>query len=315
MPASTLIIINPRAGAAPARFGVLEARLRDALGDLEVARTRGPRDATRIAREAARAGVRRLVAGGGDGTLSEIVTGVLAAGLGEEVEIGLLPLGSGCDFARSVGAPRSLQHAVEQLAAGETRRVDAGRIQCVDSRGRERTLCFLNEASFGLSAFTVDWMNRVGRRLGPRLGFAVGAGLAVLRHPTPEVLISVDDKEVYAGPVCMVVVANGGSFGGGMRIAPAASPDDGLFEVVVVSALSRTRLLANFPALYRGTHVGHPAVEIHRGSRVAAQLVEGTAAHTEADGELLGCLPASMELLPGAIRLFGLAESREGKSS
>lgn len=306
MPAPTLVILNPRAGTRPPRFSRLEARLREALGEIELARTRGPRDATRLAREAVRSGVRRLVVGGGDGTLSEVATGVLDAGLGQEVEIGVLPLGSGCDFARAMGVPVSIPLAIESLASGERRWVDAGRVRYRSATGGESTSCFLNEASFGLTGLTLEWMNRVGRRFGPRAGFALSAGIAVCLHPTSDLVISVDDEEVHAGFTSMVVVANGGFFGGGMRVAPDAAPDDGLFDVVVVGELSRTQLLGHFPALYRGTHISHPAVAVHRGVRVHAKVRESAPVYIDADGESLGCLPASVELFPRAIQIFGL---------
>ena len=280
--------------------------MRDVLGDFELARTRGVRDATRIAREAVRSGVRRLVVAGGDGTLSEVVTGVLDADLGTEVEIGLLPFGSGCDFARGVGVPRSIGPAIDGLATGERRWVDAGRVRYSAASGAESTSCFLNEASFGLTGLTAEWMNRVGRRIGPRAGFAVSAGIAIMLHPTSDLVISVDDKEVHEGFTSMVVVANGSFFGGGMRVAPDAAPDDGTFDVVVVGALSRSQLLVNFPALYRGTHISHPAVAVHRGVRVHARVRGSAPVYIDADGEPLGGLPASVELLPRAIRLFGV---------
>ena len=151
MPAPTLIIINPEAGKKPPRISRLEARVKDVLGgEVELARTAKPRDAIRLAREAVRSGVGRLVVGGGDGTLSEVVTGILDAGLGDEVELGFLPLGSGCDLARSVGLPREISRSLELLAKGERRTLDAGRVQFVDRAGNPGSFCFINETSFGL---------------------------------------------------------------------------------------------------------------------------------------------------------------------
>ncbi len=316
MPAPTLIIINPKAGKKPPRISRLEARLKDVLGgEVELARTQKPRDAIRIAREAVRSGVGGLVVGGGDGTLSEVVTGVLDARLGNEVEIGFLPLGSGCDLARSVGLPREISRSLELLAHGERRTLDAGRVKFMGRDGTPGSFCFINETSFGLSGLTVDWMNRFGRRLGPRLGFALAAAQAVLRGPKPDVVISVDGHEVHSGPTSMVVVANGCFFGGGMKIAPDAKPDDGEFDVVIVRPLSRPRFLANFPSLYRGTHLSHPAVRVFRGRQVEAHPQNGSEALLDTDGEAMGGLPISVELLPKAIRFFGFPTDREESNS
>ena len=315
MPAPTLIIVNPKAGKKPPRIPRLEARLKDILGEVELARTAGPRDAIRIAREAVRSGVERLVVGGGDGTLSEVVTGILDSGLGGEVEIGFLPLGSGCDLARSVGLPRSIPQALELLAQGERRKLDAGRVRFVGRDGSPGSFCFINETSFGLSGLTVDWMNRFGRRLGPRLGFAVAAAQAVLRGQTPDVAITVDGREVHRGPTSMVVVANGCFFGGGMKIAPHARPDDGEFDVVIVSPLSRPRFLANFPSLYKGTHLSHPAVRVFKGKQIEARPQDGSHAPLDTDGEALGVLPISVELLPRAVTFFGFPPGDESDAS
>ena len=315
MPAPTLIIVNPKAGKKPPRVARLEGRLKEALGEVEMARTGGPRDAIRLAREAVRSGVERLVVGGGDGTLSEVVTGILDAGLGGEVEIGFLPLGSGCDLARSVGLPRSIPQALELLAHGERRQLDAGRVRFMGRDGKPGSACFINETSFGLSGLTVDWMNRFGRGLGPRLGFALAATQAVLRGSKPDVSISVDGREVHSGPTSMVVVANGCFFGGGMKIAPDAEPDDGKFDVVVVKPLSRIRFLAKFPSLYKGTHLSHPAVSVFRGKKIEAQPRNGGQAPLDTDGEALGVLPISVELLPKAITFFGFPVRGEPAAS
>jgi diacylglycerol kinase (ATP) len=307
VPAETLLVLNPTAGRGGLdRFGRLESMLRSALGDVEVARTRRPADAIRIAREAARAGVPRLVVGGGDGTLSEVVTGVLEAGLGEQTELGLLPLGSGCDFARSVGLPRRVDEAIALLRAGRRARVDAGRVSYRRRDGTSGTRFFLNEAGFGLSGLTVELVNRAGKSFGPTLAFALGSCAAILRGASPEISLRVDGQTVFEGAVSLVVCANGRYFGSGMQIAPEAAVDDGVLDVVVVEAIGRLRLLGRFPSLYRGTHLRYPEVRVHRGRRVEATLRGKGPGLIDVDGEALGELPLVVEVLPKAIGLFGL---------
>ncbi len=276
------------------------------LGGLEIERTRAPRDAGRIAREAVRAGVKRLIVGGGDGTLGEVVTGLLEAGLGEEVELGILPLGSGCDFARTVGVPLDPQQAMDQLARGVCRRVDAGRTVHRDRAGDERTTYFINETSFGLSGLVVDWVNRQAKRFGSRTSFALGSLGAIARWPTTSAVVRLDGREVHRGPISLVLAANGRFCGAGMKMAPGAECDDGLFDLVVVAGLSRPRLGWNLPSLYSGRHTGHPAVSVHRGSRVEAESWGERGALLDIDGEASGELPVAIELLPRAIGLFGL---------
>ncbi len=306
MPSPTLLILNPQAGRGADRFGRVQGVVADALGEIEVARTRAPRDASRIAREAVRAGVSRLVVGGGDGTLSEVVTGLLEAGLGSYAEIGILPLGSGCDFARSVGVPQRIEEAAGLFRDGARSRVDAARIRYRDGEGRPRTSYFLNEASFGLSGLTVALVNRMGKRFGPRASFALASVGAILRGCEPDVSIQVDERTVFEGRISMVVAANGRHFGSGMRIAPEARVDDGALDVVIVERMSRMRLLGRFPSIYRGTHLRYPEVHHHRGVRIEARLRGNDYAPLDVDGEALGELSASIEVLPKAIGLFGL---------
>src|SRR5262249_51847530 len=169
----TLLILNPRSrnGATGRRAESLVARLRAALGPLEVECTRGPRDAERIAREAVRAGCDRLVVAGGDGTLSEVAAGPRGAGLGGCATIGLLPLGTGGDSLRTLGVPRNLDAAIACLREGKPRPLDAGRASFVDAAGRPAVAHFVNVASLGLSAHVVERGNRGRRALGRRRGF------------------------------------------------------------------------------------------------------------------------------------------------
>ena len=136
----TLVIVNPfsRDGATGRRFAGIERRLREVLGPLEVERTRGPRDAERLAREAVRAGVERLIVAGGDGTLSEVASGLLGAGLGAYARIGVLPFGTGGDFVKTLGIPRDLERAIACIAEGKVRRIDASRVTLRGEEGRAR---------------------------------------------------------------------------------------------------------------------------------------------------------------------------------
>lgn len=284
----------------------IEPVLRGSLGDLEIELTRGPRDAERIAREAVRSGTRRLIVAGGDGTGSEVVTGLLSADLGEYAELGFLPLGSGCDFARGLGLPRDPEKMVGLLRDGDTMRIDAGRVQYTDDEGQPRTGYFLNIGSFGISGLTDRMVNQAGKRLGPGAAFVIGTLRAIASYRPAEVEIDVDGEPFYRGPLSMAVAANGRYFGSGMTVAPGARIDDGSFEVVVVGELSKPRLIAAFPKIYRGSHFAHPAVSHTTGRRVEARISRGDAILIDIDGEPLGHLPATFELLPGAIRLFGL---------
>ena len=309
MASPTVVIVNPESngGRTRKRWPSLEGRLREAVGPIEIVETDGPGGSDRAAREAARAGAVRIVVVGGDGSLSEAATGILDEGFGGHVALGWLPMGTGCDFGRSVGVSRDPDRALASLARGARRRVDVGAITFEGEGGVERTRSFLNVASFGLSGLTDLHVARAGRSFGPTAAFLIGSLRAIRDFEPPRIELDVDGERVFEGEVAMVVAANGRFFGSGMKIAPDAEVDDGLLTVLVVSWMSKLRLVANLPSLYRGGHMAHPHVTVRAGKRVVARTLQGEAL-LDVDGEPLGALPASFEIVPSALELFGVEE-------
>jgi YegS/Rv2252/BmrU family lipid kinase len=307
--ARTLVIVNPRSrnGVTGRRWKALQAGLRGALGPFDVEHTRAPRDAERIAREGVRAGIERVIIAGGDGTVNEVVTGLLAAGLGGYAEIGLLPLGTGGDFTRSLGIPPGLDEAVALLAAGKARQIDAGRITYRDAASRNASAYFVNVASLGISGLIDQLVNRATKRFGGGASFLIGTIKAIARHRSEHVTLRVDGEVVHDGPLVLAAAANGRYFGGGMYIAPEARLDDGLFDVVLVSDLSKRKLLAKLPLLYLGKHLNDPECRFLRGRAIEAEAAPG-AVLLDIDGEALGSLPARMDVMPNALRVIGAAE-------
>ena len=309
MPAKTLVVINPNSagGATGRRWPDVEPLLRATLGELEVQRTLGRRDAERIARDAVRAGVQRLVVAGGDGTTSEVVSGLLAAGVATEAQIGVLPMGTGRDLPRTLGIPADLSAAIEALGRGETRRLDALRVDYRDRHGVDRTAYSINVTSFGLSGLTVELVTRAPRFLGGSFAFLVGALASIARHRPAPMRIVADGRTVCDEPVVLAAAANGRYFGGGMHIAPDASPDDGEIDLVIVRKVSKVGLVRALPSLYMGTHLSNPAVCVRRVRCIEASPMDPGAPPVwiDVDGEGLGTLPIRVELLPRAVTLFG----------
>jgi YegS/Rv2252/BmrU family lipid kinase len=302
----TLVIVNPksRGGATGRRWPAIEAKLRDALGAIEIERTRGPRDAERIAREGVRAGAEVVIAAGGDGTTSEVVAGILGAGLGGYADLALLPLGTGGDLARGLGLAGTLDDAIARIASGKSRPIDAGRAKFTTRDGREVTTHFVNVASFGVSGLVTQLVNDAPKTFGGRVSFFLGTVRAIARWRAVPVTIRLDDVIVHEGALHLAAVANGRYFGGGMHVAPEARFDDGVFDLVVFRGDGgKGRLLRKFPLIYSGRHLALDEVTQHRG--VVVEASSSADLWLEIDGEPLGRAPARFECMPGALRLRG----------
>jgi YegS/Rv2252/BmrU family lipid kinase len=310
----TLVVVNPasRGGAGRRRFERVLARVREALGDCDIEWTRGPRDAERIAREGVRAGVERVVVAGGDGTLSEVVTGILAADLGRYAEIALLPLGTGGDLRRTLGVPSEMDAALEAILRGERTALDAGRARYRGRDGRDATVYFANIASLGMSGLTTELVNRAPKALGGTASFLIGTirSIASYRAAAHPVALRLDGELVHEGPLVLATAANGRFFGGGMEVAPRARPDDGLLDVTVIPGISKLRLLCELPRIYRGAHLGVAGVRALRGRTLEADPLGDDPPFVEIDGEPLGRLPARFDVVPGALTLVGCALPR-----
>lgn len=307
------IIVNPVSGGGRAsrHAEAVHAAIRSRHAETTLALTRGRGDAARLAEAHARAGIDLLIAFGGDGTLGEVADGLLRGDRPEGArlpELGFLAAGTGSDFRRNFSFPPDPAAAALALLDRPARAVDAGRVTFALPGGGEGTRHFLNIASLGITGEIVTAVNRAKmekNRAGPLIYLLHTLG-ALLRFRFPAVSVTLDDEPPVEARVAAVAIANGAWFGGGMKIAPDARIDDGLFDAVIVRARNRPTLLANLARVYGGLHRSHPDVTIRRAQRVAVRPVfPADMVALEFDGEDLGCLPAAYEILPGALMLRG----------
>jgi diacylglycerol kinase (ATP) len=228
--------------------------------------------------------------------VNEIANGI--AGL--DVELAVIPRGTGWDFVRTHHIPRRIEDAVEVALNGRTREVDLGRARYRAWDGAERESLFANIASAGMSGAIAKRANETSKAFGGKASY-VWATLAVFaRWRNGEVRVRVDGKE-HRGRMHDVVAANGRYFGGGMKICPEAEPDDGLFDVLLIGDLTKRDLLLTLPKTYRGKHLPHPKAEVLRGAVVELETPEPLP--VELDGEQPGTTPARFEVVPRALRL------------
>jgi diacylglycerol kinase (ATP) len=251
-----------------------------------------------LAERAARDGADLVVAVGGDGTLNETVNGLLRGGGGPE--LATIPLGTGMDFVRTYGIPSRFEDAVRTAIDGQTRAVDVGRVTYRTWAGDEQERYVCNVGSVGMSAAVAQRANGMSKVLGGRVTFFYALTRVFLTWENTEVTVTLDGAE-RRGRMHDVIVANGPWHGGGMKLAPDARPDDGLFDVVLIGDVSKVDFLTTAPKLYKGRHVSHPKVEVLRSPRVEVDAPERLP--IEVEGEQVGTTPAAFEIVPGALRV------------
>ena len=313
MSASTIVIVNPQArgGFAARRWPLIEPELRAALGPLTLRTTTRVGEGTQLAKAAALAGARLVIALGGDGTASEIAAGLLQAqeqlpGGEPTCSFGYLPCATGGDLRRSLGRPEELGAAARAIAAAPGRLLDAGQLEFTGHDGRPQRRYFLNIASAGLSGLVDLFANQSSKRLGGFATFVVASARAALRYKNPRVRVRLDDGAFAEMRLYTLVVANGGYFGGGMHIAPDACLDDGVFDVITLGDLSPPETVVLLPHLYKGTHLTLRKVTAAKARSVRVELCEPSdRVLLDVDGETPGRLPARWTMLPRALHFRG----------
>ena len=293
MPDAPLVIVNPAAGNGRAARALpwLRERL-EARNDARIEVTRGPRHAERLAADAEAAGHDRVIAVGGDGTVQEVVNGLLDGR--SSATLGVVPLGRGNDFGRSLGLPGELGAAWRVAIGRGTRRIDAARA----TNGAGDSRWFASAGGIGFDAQVAAAMVRRRGWQAGRAGYLLTALDELRRFGNRRVQLALDGVG-QESDVLLVAMANGPYYGGGMRIAPDARPDDGVLDVCVVGDISRLTALAELPNLYRGTHVRHPQVRMATAARIRAEGDGAALVHL--DGEPFGALPLDVELVPGRL--------------
>jgi diacylglycerol kinase (ATP) len=302
MSPTTVAVVNP--ASCGGRTGKAWPELRRALAaaGVEVVErlTSAPREATELTRAALAGGCERVVAVGGDGTLNEVVNGFFAVDgspIAPAAALGLMPSGTGGDFRRTAGIPVGAA-AAAVLAAGSTRPIDAGRLTLDGTAPRH----FVNIADCGIGGDVVARVNRSSKRAGGTATFLYHSLASLLSYRPRAARVEIDGT-VEEGRYQNVVVANGRYFGGGMCVAPGAYLGDGLFDVVLFGDLPRLRSLTGIRRIYAGTHIGRPGIRMIRARRVRVTPLEDPPLGFEMEGEEVGPAPATLEVLPGAMRL------------
>ncbi len=303
-------IVNPAAGRGRGVLlrAVALAEMERLFPGLRVEQTNAPGHAIELARAAA--GSELVIAVGGDGTVREVASGIAGTG----TPLAVIPVGSGNDFVRTAGIPADVARACAVARSGTDRRYDMVRLSSSSpdpSSPAPHPVLFANAAGFGFDAAVVSEARSLRRLRGLPL-YLVAVLRAVRSYQCPEVRIVLPPGAVATPPgpddwrqrILLLACANGRYYGGGMKIAPGARPDDGLLEVCVIEQVGRVKILRCLPRLVAGTHVTLKEVRMLRCPRLELELAEPTL--LQLDGDLQPA-PVSgrfaLEALPGALTL------------
>jgi len=295
----TLFVINPAAGhRAAERWRVIASQLKAQGLAFEEAVTTAPGDACRIARARA-ADYELVVTVGGDGTVFEVLNGIIESG-SSHTALGMVPFGTGNDVASAVGIYNEAE-ALQAAEKGQSRPVDLIRINCrVNGAAVVRHAMLF--ASVGITSELVTRTTpRLKRLCGQRLAYIVGLLFALRRYSTPIMKITCDGQTVEKQFI-FACASNGETFGGGMRIAPGALLDDGKLNTNLIESIRPWEALRHLPKLLTGAHVTHPKVSY----KLASDLVIETEPPIEvaADGDLIGYTPARFQVRPRALTVL-----------
>jgi diacylglycerol kinase (ATP) len=288
----TCIILNPAAGKARDVEDVVARLSRVPNGEIRISSK--PGSAARFASAALRKGFDLVVAAGGDGTLNEVVNGI-GENLGN-ARLGLIPLGTGNDFARTIGVPDDIEAAIDLIVIGETREVDLVRVTSDEVR------YFVNVSAGGFSGLVNEKLTPEMKKTWGPLAYLRGAAAALSELRAYRTTLALDNSESLTLDLYNVVVANGRYVAGGTLIAPEASIDDGLLDIVLIPQRSAPELALLAAQVALGTHLTSEAIVFRRAAQLTVNSKPGM--WFNVDGELVGNEPARFEILPRALRFI-----------
>ncbi len=297
------VIVNPAAGAG--KTGKLWPRIMSSLKDyglrFEHAVTEAPGHAIELAKLAAKKGYDMVVSVGGDGTINEIVNGLYDSGNIKDNLLGIVSTGTGSDYIRTTGTPRKYEDACRRFLQPQKRTVDLGVVE-FQKNGRRAERLFVNFAGMGIDAEIVRRTTQQYKKLGSLSSYLMGMLTSLVAYHNRRVSISIDGKTEEVR-ILTVIMNNGKYGGGGMYTAPQADLADGFLDVMIAGDLSKPDFLWSLPRLYKGTHLTHPKVESQKAKEIEVKSL-GEKLYLQADGELLGEVPARFRILPAALNII-----------
>lgn len=294
----SVVIVNPSSagGSTGETWPQIASDLRSHFGSFRAVFTRHRGDAAGLASEAARKGEKLIIACGGDGTVSEVANGILTSG--KDAELGILPSGTGGDFRRTLEIPSRSRDAARILRSGRSVRIDVGRVSYTDHNGADTTRYFVGVASCGMSTKVIERVKT------DDVSFVSALLRTAMRNAPLRLVVQLDDSHERHLVVSNLCIANARYFGGGMKIAPDAKLTDGKLDIVSIGDLSAMKIFTSAPRVYTGSHLSMPEVSHTLARKIVVRAADRNAeVALEVDGELPGSLPATFQIVPGALQV------------
>jgi len=267
---------------------------------VEVFETKSSNHAIQLAGEAALNHFDIVFAAGGDGTLNQVLNGLLSIA-GPLPVLGVIPLGSGNDFAALMDVRPEASHLINLLANQKSRPIDVGKISCLGKEGAQIVRFFINVCSLGMGPATVQRIERLPRWLGPGFRYFASVLNTFLTHPIEKFEVTTKDW-TWSGKARVVAIANGKSFGNRIYIAPTAEPDDGVFNTLIATDMPLPKFLFTLQRLKSKQVVKDQSIVYATTQEL--QLSSMTSAFIEAEGEMAGYLPATIVMLKHRIQFL-----------
>jgi YegS/Rv2252/BmrU family lipid kinase len=296
------MIINPNADLGRAWRQASDLRpIVEKYGGADWTGTVYPTHATELARQAAEDGYELVISVGGDGTIHEVINGLMQVPADARPRLGIVPLGSGNDFAHAAGIDPRPAYAIQQIFTGKPRPIDIGRME--DGNGRVEY--WDNAVGIGFDATVTIRSRRYAYLRGFAVYLVAVLQTIALNHEAPRMHITTD-QESWSDELLMLVITNGSREGGGFKVAPNAKPDDGVLDYACVTHVSRPMMLRLLPEVLNGTHGRFPQVRMGTLTRLELRAEAGLPIHV--DGEIfagfgMDVRNLSIELLPGAMEI------------
>lgn len=309
MSLKTQVIVNPESnkGRTRRRWAQIKEALKVFLKEFKYEFTEKPSQAIDISRAAIREGSELIVGVGGDGTMNEIANGFFDGKtiINPDSVMGIVPSGTGCDFIRSLHIPSNLKQAMQVITQAPSPAIDIGLASFQTKGGPVEERYFLNVADFGFGGEVLERMNQI--RAKRKAASYLKSTLATFFHyKNKRIKIMVDGEEIPQGEYLIGAISNGRIFGKGMKIAPKARLDDELFDIILVRGMRVWEFLRNVWKIYAGTHLSHPKISFVRGKKIEAIPQDPDEnILIEIDGEQVGILPATFEIVPRSLSVKG----------